>query len=131
MKARNYCIGTWDVEHYRETGNKDRFLSFAFVALRDTPEEINVIADQLGLKPVPWMKRGQWACGHDITAREGLDVFKEIETFMKFLSLEGIDFFWSTDLIPEMPAELRGVTNTFEKLEECLLAAAELSASEV
>lgn len=131
MNARNYCIGTWDVPHYRETGNKDRFLSFCFLAIRDTKEEIRVIADQLGLEPVPWMKRGQWAAGHDITVREGLNVFEEIETFLKFLSLEGVDFYWSTDLIPEMPSELRGMTNTFEKLEECLLAAAELSAAEV
>lgn len=131
MKARNYCIGTWDVEHYRETGNKDRFLSFAFVALRDSRQEIEVIANQLGLQPKPWMKRGQWACGLDITAQPGLNVFEEIDNLLKFLSLEGVDFFWSTDLIPEMPAELRGVTNTFEKLEECLLAAAELSTADV
>ena len=77
------------------------------------------------------MKRGQWAVGHDVTVAPGLKIFDEIQDLLRFLSMEGIDFDWSPDLIPEMPLELSGVNNTFERLEEALLSAAELKVSEL
>ena len=130
MRQRNYCLATWDAQHWRKTG--DHVIeSFAFIALRDSKEEAQVLADQLGLRVHRWMKRGQWAVGHDVTVAPGLKIFDEIQDLLRFLSMEGIDFDWSPDLIPEMPLELSGVNNTFERLEEALLSAAELKVSEL
>lgn len=126
MRERNFCLATWDPEHFRETGEQ-KIVSFAFIGLRDTKEEAQALADQLGLRVHRWMKRGNWAVAHDITAREGMNLFQEIDDWMKFMAMEGINFFWSESLIPEMPEELWGVNNTFGRLEEALLSAAEQS----
>lgn len=128
MRQRNYCLATWDPspEGHRTLR---RPMGFAFFGIRSTYEAAKVLGDKLNIEPRPWLIKGHWAVAWDYVVGQGVDPLKEIAMKLTEMSALGIEFAWSVDLIPELPAESRERTNCYETLEEALEAFATCSPS--
>lgn len=130
--ARAYCLATWDPALYFdgfESGDPQKqFEAFAFIAIGDSREDLEKLSQALNLEIRPWLRQGQWFLGWDIVRTACVNPIHEIGMKLWEMSMLGIEFKWSRDLIPEMPPESRtGKINTYETLEEALEAAALVS----